>query len=253
MENFLPVMGLATLGSLLGLTGAVLMLSKKQWGKSISIHAIPFAAGVMLAVSFLDILPEAVEKLEVKNVFLVVLVVMVAVFLLEQFLLHFHHHSDLHKEHEHMGLSRAVPLSIAGDTIHNFLDGVSIAAAYLVNPSLGFVVALATFLHEIPQEMGDFGVMLAAGWKRSRIIFVNLVTAMFTYLGAFLVLLFASSLRGHFNILLAVAGGLFLYLGASVLLPEVHNDKRDNPWHQALLLLAGVALIWVLTQFIPHV
>ena len=252
MENLLPVLGLATVGSILGLTGGVLMLSRKDWSRVISIHAIPFAAGVMLAVSFLDILPEAVEKSTVKDVFFVVLVVMVAIFLFEQFFLHFHHHSDLHKGHEHMELSRAVPLSIAGDTIHNFLDGVSIAAAYLVSPSLGLVVALATFLHEIPQEMGDFGVMLAAGWKRSRIILVNLMTALSTYLGAVLVLLFASSFQGHLNILLAIAGGLFLYLGASVLLPEVHNDERDNPWHQAGLLLAGVIVIWLFGQLFPN-
>lgn len=247
MENFLPVMGLATLGSLLGLLGGVTLLLNKKWAKTWSVHSIPFAAGVLIAVSLLDILPEAIEADGGKPVLGIVLLVMVITFLFEQFFIHFHHHGE-HKR----TLKSPVFLVIIGDTVHNFIDGTAIAASYLVNPALGILVAVATFLHEIPHEIGDFGLMLKAGWGRRRVILVNLFSAMSTYLGALIVLAFSTVFDGQSSLLLAVAGGLFLYIGASDLLPEVEAEYKDSPWHQAMLLLAGVALIWALTQFLPH-
>ena len=248
MENLLPILALATLGSVAGLAGGLFLLSKKGWSKHISVHAIPFAAGVMLAVSLLDLLPEAIEESSAATVLPIVLVVIVAAFFFEQFFMHIHHH----EEHKRTTLKSSMPIVVAGDTIHNFIDGMVIAAAYLVEPTLGVVVALATFLHEIPHEMGDFGLMLKAGWKKSKIIMVNIVSAMATYLGAILVVVFAVSIEANLSILLAVAGGLFLYIATSDLLPEVHEEHKDSPWHQAGLLLAGVFLIWIIGQTLPH-
>lgn len=242
----MPVFFLATLGSLAGLSGGIILLSKKEWAKKLSLHAVPFAAGVMLAVSFLDLLPEAIEESSVEAVFPVVLAVMVAAFFFEQFFVHFHHHEE-HKR----TLKTSLPLIVAGDTIHNFVDGLTIAAAYLTQPSLGVLVAFATFLHELPHEMGDFGLMLAGGWKRTKIITVNVFSALSTYLGAILVLVFSTSFEQNLAGLLAVAAGLFLYIGASDLLPEVQEEHKDKPWHQAGLLLAGVFVIWLLGRVLP--
>lgn len=248
METLIPVLGLATIGSLAGLSGGVILLTKKNWGKFLSVHSIPFAAGVMLAVSLLDVLPEAVEEAGPEKVFPIVLAVMVAAFFFEQFFLHLHHHEE-HKR----TLKNSLPLVVAGDTIHNFIDGLAIAAAYLVEPALGVVVAGATFLHEIPHEMGDFGLMLAGGWSRLRVISVNILSALSTYAGAILIVLFSSTLGLDLGVLLAVAGGLFLYIAASDLLPEVESQDKDNPWHQALLFLAGVVIVWILTLAVPGV
>lgn len=248
MENVLAVFGLATLGSVAGLLGGVLMLSRASWKKILSVHAIPFAAGVMLSVSLLDVIPEAIEESEVGFVMKVVLVVMVIAFFFEQFFLHLHHH----EEHHRTTLKSSMPLVVLGDTIHNFIDGLAIAAAYLVEPSLGFLVALSTFMHEIPHEMGDFGLMIAAGWDRSKVLLTNLFSALSTFAGAATVLLFAQTFENSMGLVLAIAGGLFLYIAASDLLPEVHEDHRDSPWHQAGLLLLGVALMWILTQALPH-
>lgn len=212
-----------------------------------SIHAIPFAAGTMLAVSLLDILPEAAEEVGPGIVFSTVLVVMVVAFFFEQFFMHIHHH----EEHTRTVVKSSLPLLVAGDTIHNFLDGLAIAAAYLTNPGLGILVAVATFLHEIPSEMGDFGLMLAGGWSKVRAILVNGLSALATYAGALFVIIFSSGVQDNFGLLLAISGGLFLYIGASDLLPEVESQHKDKPWHQAGLLLAGVLVIWVLTQTIP--
>lgn len=246
MENLLPIFGLVTLGSLAGLVPGILLLARQQWAKVLSVHAIPFAAGVLLSVSLLDLLPEAIEQASPALVLTTVLLVMVGAFFFEQLFVHFHHH----EEHRRTLVS-SVPLIVLGDTIHNFVDGIAIVAAYLVEPSLGLLVALATFFHETPHELGDFGLMLAAGWKRAKVIWANIISALATYLGAALVLLFSAAFEQNLALVLAVAGGLFLYIGASDLLPEVHEDHRDKPWHQAGLLLAGVLLIWILTQFIP--
>lgn len=248
MEQFLAVFGLATLGSVLGLIGGILMLSRASWRKIISVHAIPFAAGVMLSVSLLDVLPEAIEVSNAGFVLKVVLLVMVVAFFFEQFFVHLHHH----EEHARTTLTSSMPLVVAGDTIHNFIDGLAIAAAYLVEPSLGVLVAISTFMHEVPHELGDFGLMLTAGWSKTRAILVNLGSALATYLGAFTVLAFAQIFEANLGLMLAIAGGLFLYIAASDLLPEVQEDHRDKPWHQGALLLLGVAVMWILIGILPH-
>lgn len=246
MESTLAIFGLTTLGSLLGLLGGILLLFKKGWSRGISVHSIPFAAGVMLAVSFLDILPEAARGAGVEGILGTVLIVIVVAFFFEQFFVHLHHHGE-HKR----TLASSMPMVVAGDTVHNFFDGIAIAAAYLASPALGVIVAVSTFLHELPHEMGDFGLMLAAGWSRIRIIFINIISALSSYLGALFVILFSSQTEQSLSILLGVAGGLFIYVAASDLLPEIQEDQKDKPWHQAGLLLAGVLVIWVLTKLVP--
>lgn len=247
MPFLLPILGLTTLGSLAGLLGGAMLLSKRSWGRTLSIHAIPFAAGSMLAVSLLDILPEAIEKSNTELVLSVVLIVIVAAFFFEQFFIHIHHH----EEHKRTVVRSSLPLLVAGDTIHNFVDGLAIAAAYLVEPSLGILVALATFFHEIPQEMGDFGLMLAGGWSRRRALLANAASALASYLGAIIVVLSLATFEHNLGLVLAVAGGIFLYIGASDLLPEVQETHKDSPWHQAGLLISGVLLIWILSLVVP--
>ncbi|HBL52039.1 MAG: hypothetical protein A3D24_02420 [Candidatus Blackburnbacteria bacterium RIFCSPHIGHO2_02_FULL_39_13] len=246
METILSVIGLTTLGSVAGLIGGIFLLSQEKLAKVLSIHAIPFAAGVMLAVSLLDILPEAIEGSNVRVVLQLVLLVVVVAFLFEQFLLHLHHHEGHVKT-----LKTSLPLVISGDTIHNFIDGLAIATAFLVDPKLGFVVAVATFLHELPHEMGDFGLMLAAGWKKPKIILVNLLSAMSTFLGAGVALLFSANFENSLVSLLAIAGGLFLYISLSDLLPEVQEEQKDIPWHQSSLFIGGVVLVWLMTTILP--
>lgn len=223
------------------------MLSKPKWAEHISVHSIPFAAGVMLAVALLDVIPEAIEGSDAHIVLRTVLIVMVAAFFFEQFFLHLHHH----EEHERT-LKTSLPLVVFGDTIHNFVDGLAIAAAYLTDPALGVLVAIATFLHEIPHEMGDFGLMMAGGWSKTKILLTNLLSALATYAGVAATLLFSGGVAGNLPVLLGIAGGLFLYIGASDLLPEVNNNRRDKPWHQAGLLLTGVLIVWVMVGFLPH-
>ena len=247
MNVILPVFGLAFLGSIAGLVGGIVLLTNKRWGEFLAVHAVAFAAGALLTVSLLDLLPESLEALGPEIALPTVLAVMAASFLLEQMLAHFHHH----EEHRHNELTSAIPLVLFGDAVHNFLDGVAIATAFLIQPQLGVVVAIATFLHELPQEIGDFGILSAAGWAKLRIIVFNLITAATTFLGAGLALFFVGITDGLSGYLVAIAAGLFLYIATTDLLPKAGARAKDVSWHQSALFLAGVIIMVFVTNIFP--
>ncbi len=249
MSNSIPsILLLATIGSIAGLIGGVVFLVKKSWSQTLCKYAVPFAAGVLLSVSLLHLLPEAVHDLG-DSAYLYLLVAFLLSFLFEQFFAHLHHHETP----ETKSLKHSVPLVLFGDTIHNFIDGVAIGAAYLTDPMFGFVVAFATFLHETPHEIGDFGVLVAAGWSEKKTFIANFLSALATFPGAFLVLMFTNESRGIVAILLAISAGVFLYLGASDFLPMVgEEEKGANASKKIVLLIAGVVIMYLLTFFTPE-
>src|SRR3990167_7543162 len=141
------------------------------------------------------------------DVFFYTLVGIVIFFLIERFIHWFHHHEEFH---EHQKESKTtLPLIIIGDTMHNFIDGVVIAATFMANPSLGIITSLAVFAHELPQEIGDFGLMLHKGMKRKKIIWVNILSAAFAFLGAIMTYLLGNVLEGYIPILLSLTAGFF--------------------------------------------
>ncbi len=230
MADLFSIVGLALLGGVLGLVGGVMMLTVKSWTKILSTYAVPFAAGVLLTVSLLGLLPEASEIIG-EAAFVAVFLGFLGSYLFESAFFALHHHEG----HAHESKQKAsVGLIIFGDTIHNFIDGVAIAAAYLINPGLGLITAISTFLHEVPHEIGDFGILLKRGWPNKKIVAVNLISALSTIIGALAVLYLAPSevLEGY---LLAGAAGLFLYLGASYFLPQA--EERGNKIKTVLLLM----------------
>ncbi|MFC1710336.1 ZIP family metal transporter [Patescibacteria group bacterium] len=248
MNPLIDVLVLATIGSVAGLIGGVVFLVKKDWARVLCKYAISFAAGVLLSVSLLHLIPEAQHEIGY-NAFVIVLVSFLFAFFFEEFFAHLHHH----EEKKHTLRKSAIPLVIFGDTIHNFIDGVAIAAAYLVNPPFGLVVAFATFLHETPHEIGDFGVLMKAGWPRKKTFIANFLSALATFPGAILTLYLSSRIEGMTGVLLAVSAGIFLYLGASDFLPElVDESDHKKARKQALLLSLGVLLMYLLTFLFPE-
>lgn len=246
VNPLIDILILAFLGSVAGLVGGVVFLLKKDWARTLSHYAVPFAAGVLVSVSLLHLIPEAVEKVGEKG-YLIVLLALVASFLFEQYFAHLHHH-----EHRKGTMIKAsVPLVIFGDTIHNFIDGVAIAAAYLTNPFFGLVVTLATFLHETPHEIGDFGILMSAGWTRTKTFVANLFSALATFPGALLVFFFAPDGQEKIGILLAISAGVFLYLGASDFLPEVGEEEKVPIAKQIAFLILGIFIIYILTFVKP--
>jgi zinc and cadmium transporter len=246
-SELLPILGLAAVGSVAGLIGGIVFLFKKDWARVLCANAIPFAAGVLISTSVLHLIPESTHVLHEKG-FVIVLVAFVASFLFEQFFASLHHHED----RKHTMLKATIPLVILGDTIHNFIDGVAIAAAYITTPTFGVIVALATFLHETPHEIGDFGVLMSAGWSRQKTFMANLFSALATFPGALFVYLFAQDAHDKVGVLLAVSAGIFLYLGASDFLPEVGEDAKKSRLKESVLFLMGVVIMYLLMLITPE-
>lgn len=247
MTDLVNIILLALLGSVVALVGGVVFLMVGKWSKTLARYSVPFAAGVLLTVAMLGLLPEAVHVVGGKA-FLVTLVTFLGAYLFENLFCELHHHDDGHKctETRH---KQAIPLVIVGDTIHNLIDGVAIAASYLVNPGLGLVTTVSTFLHEVPHEIGDFGILLKAGWEKRKILLVNLGSALMTVVGALAVyyLNFGEVLMGS---LLAAAAGMFLYLGASDFLP--HAGEGVDKKKAITVLLMGVLLMYATLKIVPH-
>lgn len=241
-EKLLLVLGLSFIGSVAGLVGGVIFLVKKTWAEKLAVVAVPFAAGVLISVSMLNLIPEAVDNLG-KSAYVYVLLAFFGSFVFEHYFVHLHHHDD----HD-MSLQSAAPLVVIGDTIHNFIDGVAIAAAYLTNPSFGLVVALSTFLHETPHEIGDFGVLMAAGKSRQATFWINMLSALATFPGALWVFFFLKGAYQPIGILLAISAGIFLYLGASDFLPELHRSNKNlSLWSRVLPVILGVIIMYGLS------
>lgn len=226
----------------------MVFLVKKDWARALCHHAVPFAAGVLLSVSILHLLPEALHEIG-RTGATYVLAAFLFAFFFEEYFAHLHHH----EHHKRTELKASVPLVIFGDTIHNFIDGVAIAAAYLTNPTFGAVVTLATFLHETPHEIGDFGILMSAGWSRTKTFMANLFSASATFPGALMVYFFMRDGHEKIAILLAISAGIFLYLGASDFLPEVGKEEKGvTTWKKFAVFIFGVVLMYALTLISPE-
>lgn len=257
MMNTLGLIVVFTLlGSVVALVGGVILLYKEKFAIKISHYLSSFAAGALLGTAFLDLLPEAGEHAEElgleTNIFIWTLVGILSFFLLERFIHWFHHH------HDHQGIDpkerkSIVPLVILGDSTHNFIDGVVIAATFMVSIPLGIVTTLAVAAHEIPQEIGDFGILLHRGMKRSKVLLVNFLSALVALAGALLTYWIGESIEGYLPILLSLSAGFFIYIAASDLIPEIHNeDRRVVALIETGLLLLGVLVIWGAMQSLSY-
>lgn len=234
----------SVIGSLVSLTGGILLLFSSRRALRISHFLAAFAAGALLGTTFFDLLPEALEAAAHEAVLLWTLAGMMIFFVLERYLHWFHHH-ELH-HHQHTEAQATAPLVILGDTVHNFIDGVVIASTFLVDIRLGMVTALAVAAHEIPQEIGDFGVLLHAGMSRAKIIGYNILSAGATVAAGLLTYWVGQGLGDLLPIFLAVTAGFFIYIAASDIIPGIHNENRRVPAIlETLLLFGGIGVIWL--------
>jgi zinc and cadmium transporter len=158
-----------------------------------------------------------------------------------------HHHAGSEKEHHHpLGT-----LTLVGDGFHNFFDGVAIAAAFIVNVPLGITTTIAIALHEIPQEMGDYGLLLYSGYSRAKALAFNFVSALAAVAGGVLFFFFSNSVAHLESYALAFTGGMFIYIAGADLLPEIHKERdAKKSAVQLVLMLLGSALIWAIARFL---
>lgn len=230
--------------SLIG--GATIFLAKKKRAHAITI-ALPFGAGALLAAAFLDLLPEAFKLGDAAVLLGWTLAGFLAFFLMERSVTWFHHH------HEHMlgvkNNSQGIMVMI-GDLMHNVIDGVAIGAAFLVNPASGFITTLAVSAHEIPKELGTFGILLSRGWRDKKVLLANVATAVGTLLAASITFLLGSMVHIPIAELLALTSGFFIYVAASDIIPDIHEQTHKVGTIQAAILVVGVLFVGLVVHLL---
>lgn len=249
MANYGHIILFSLLGGLVSLIGGLFLLSKERAAEKLAQYATPFAAGALLAAVFLDLLKDGLEASDSGTVLIATLIGIVLFFFAERFLHWFHHHH----QHQEKGGDPTRSLIIIGDTIHNALDGIVIASAFLISVPTGIVTTIAVAAHEIPQEIGDFGLLLHKGMSRRDVLLVNALSALATTLMAILTFALGSQEQLPVGILLGLSAGFLLYIALSDLIPELHESgksKRFLSW-QPILLVIGVLVVG-LTVSLAH-
>ena len=218
---------------------------------------VSFAVGAMLAAAFLGIIPEALAAgLPPAELGGWILAGLFGFFLLEKAALWRHqhqstsHHSALH----HSALQSTVPVIVLGDGLHNFVDGVLIAAAFLTDPALGLTTVIAVILHEIPQEIGDFMVLLAAGLTRRRALLLNALSGLAMVAGGVAGYLMLEAFQAMVPVALAVSAASFIYIAVADLIPHLHRQTgAQSAFSQTALMGAGGAVILSSQLLLPHI
>jgi len=243
VSTFAIAFGLSVLGGLGGLfvAAALLLFSDSTRAKLVP-WLVSYAVGALLGVALLAILPESLEHLPPPQVFATLLAGILLFFILEKLVLWRHCHTNDCEVHD-----SAAPLVLVGDAVHNFVDGAVIAAATMTSIPLGVSTAIAVAAHEIPQEVGDFAILLHAGYSRQRALVVNALSGAAGMVGALVALIwfeYMPRLLPHF---LALAAASFLYVAMADLIPGLHRGRTDaSSLRQILLVGAGIFTMLVL-------
>ncbi len=244
---WLNVIFFSFIGSVVSLVGGIYMLYGGRGAHWLQKIAVPFAAGALLAASFFDLLPEALESSDAHTVLTWTLVGFLGFFVLERGLHWFHHH---HEEDESTSRHTNRPLIIIGNTLHNFMDGLAIGATFLVSPASGIITTLAVSAHEVPREIGDFGLLLAKGMSKYRTLLVSLVAALAGVLGAILAYGFGELLAVPTAQLLSLTAGFFIYIAASDIIPTIHQKHTRLANIETVVLIAGTIVVAALISLI---
>lgn len=251
MSSFTWILASTLLGGVLSvlLAGVFAFAAHPAWVPRL----VSFAVGTLLGAVFLEILPHALEHGQPQSVAVSVLIGLLVFFVLEKLVLwrHCHHEScEVHGietvEHDH-GHHRAGLMILVGDTFHNFVDGILIAGAFLADTQLGIVTALAIIAHELPQETGDFLVLLHSGYTKSRALFFNLLSSLAMVVGGILGYLALEGMTELTPYLLGIAASSMIYVAVADLIPGLHKrPELSATLEQVLLIGTGIALIGII-------
>jgi zinc and cadmium transporter len=214
--------------SLISLIGIIFLSLKENLLNKILLILVSFSAGILIGSAFIHLIPEALEKSVEKNIpfstlFLFLIFGFCVFFILEEFFSWHHHHTQKHPEIKSFSY-----LILISDGIHNFIDGIIIAGSFIISIPLGLTTTLAIIFHEIPQEIGDFGVLIHSGFKKSKALFLNFLSALFAIFGGILGFLLFEKIENLFIFLLPFAAGNFIYIAASDLIPEIKTENKIN-------------------------
>lgn len=237
--------GSVVLVSLVSLIGVFTLSLKEEILRKYIFVFISIAVGALLGDAFIHLIPEALEASSNTTITSILVIAgLLAFFIIEKFL-HWHHHGEDNHDHAIHPVGKLV---IFSDAVHNFLDGIIIAASFMVSLPIGIATTIAVVLHEIPQEVGDFAVLLHSGYTKKRALWLNFLSALSAIIGAafFFALGAAAELSAAW--LLPVAAGGFIYIAASDLIPELHKTKEaDHSLVQLFAVALGVLAMVALT------
>jgi zinc and cadmium transporter len=226
-QNMLPALLAALSIAIISLLG-VLFFGKSGHMTGTNRYVIPTAIGVFLGVVFFELIPETLEAGGEWGSFPII-AGFLAFYLLSHILHTYHHHHDTrHDDDDGCEHQAGASMLLVGDAVHNLADGIVIATAFMINPMVGVATTIGVALHEIPQEIAEFGVLLRAGYSKTKALAYNFLSASSVVLGVLITFTLANSLAEYVWILTGLAAGNLLYIAAADLLPDVHKDSRES-------------------------
>jgi len=248
MKNFFWAIGAGLAVSLISLIGIFTLTLKDKFLDKILIALIGFSAGGLIGGAFLHLLPEALERSHnTQDVFVLTLAGFVSFFILERY---------LHWRHCHEGVCEIhafTYLNLIGDAVHNFADGLVIGASFVVDIRFGIVTTLVIIFHEIPQEIGDFGVLVYGGFKKMKALLFNFFTAVTCVLGVVIGYPLSEKINNFSNYLLPIIAGGFIYIAACDLVPEIHKQKSTKRGLFSIIaFIMGIVFIFLARHLDPH-
>lgn len=255
MSEITPILIAALIGGVGGIAGGALLLLGKKVQQSLVHVLVSFAAGALLGAAFLDLLPEALEHAEefglTEHVVFLWAIIGIASFYLLDRGIHWFQNYQKKKDYSHGSIS--VPLVILGDSVHNFIDGIAIAITFIVNPALGVTTTLAVLAHELPQEIGDFAVLLHQGMRKKKVLLINLCSGLLCVLGAGIGIIIGEKVEFLIPYALSLTAGFFIYISLTNLLPEIHGEeKKGYAFKESIFLVLGILVVWAGVNYLPH-
>ena len=232
--------------SSLSLAGIIILIFNKELNKNTLLYLVSFSVGGLLGGAFFHLIPEATKSSGfTPTVSSFILVGILASFIVEQVLKWRHCHVPTSEDHPHS----FAYMNLIGDSVHNMIDGLIIGGSYLVSTSMGIVTTLAVCLHELPQEIGDFGVLVYAGFTRRKALKYNFLTALTAFIGVIIALSLNVYVEGLTKYLIPFAAGNFIYIAGSDLIPELHAEEDLGcTLIQIAAMLLGVILLFAIGQ-----
>lgn len=232
--------------SLVSFVGVFALVMKRNFlNKSIFI-LVSLAVGALLGDVFIHIIPETYEAMGDSIIIPFLIIAGILIFFILEKVLHWHHHTLEHAEEHPHPVGNMVLL---GDGVHNFIDGLIIATSYMVSIEVGIATTIAVILHEIPQEIGNFGVLIHAGYKTGKALWYNFLSALTAVVGAVVALLIGSNSEQFALYLLPITAGGFIYIALSDLIPELHKHKHEHAhqgFAQVIAIIVGVGVMALL-------
>lgn len=230
------------------LLASIYLFLPSQWRTKSMPHMVSFATGALLGTAFLALLPHALTDAagDPHEIFMAVLIGLLIFFIMEKLAIWRHCHSTHCDTHTHYEGGHTGTMILIGDGLHNFVDGVLIAAAFLTDEHLGIITAVAVAAHEIPQEIGDFAVLLHSGFSRAKALLFNVLTSLTTIVGGILAYYLLADLMSIIPYVLAIAASSFIYIAVADLIPGLHKETQLSATAaQIFLIIAGVLVIYI--------